>query len=466
MELRLLLWLRANSDSGMPWFSLAFTYLLHSIVWASAVTLLVQIRVLSSATRHLYWKVALIGPLFTALVAFAIDAGAWHTRGPAYVRSVAVPSFTMPSGSEPSSVSKPAAQASEAAPGLVAALGVRAQVVVQVGLASAGVGLLRFVASLLLFRHRLRHRTRVTDGRLLERLQRLCTKMSLRTVFLSESPSIASPLVIGRHEICIPSAVFADLSQAELDTVFAHELAHVERADGLWFPIAGAVQSVLWLHPLNHLLAFYFRDSAELACDDRAVELTHDPLCLARALVQVAASASFARRSALVPAMLRSRSALLLRVRRLTCGSAAKDVQARECGRIQAIAPLTLLGCLLGALSVQVAQAQPRQSKTRPKMQWAPVVDTLAPLPPDAAEASARMAELATREQRLLAQLATVPSHPQAASESSAASVRVLELELSQELRHVRATQTWLEARIVSDWAAFEKKTAPPSASR
>jgi hypothetical protein len=74
------------------------------------------------------------------------------------------------------------------------------------------------------------------------------------------------------------------------------------------------------------------------------------------------------------------------------------------------------------------------------------------------------MAELATREQRLLAQLATVPSHPQAASESSAASVRVLEI--SQELRHVRATQTWLEARIVSDWAAFEKKTAPPSASR
>ena len=461
MALRLMLWLRANSDSGMPWFSLAFTYLLHSIVWASAVTLLVQIRVLSSATRHLYWKVALIGPLFTALVAFAIDAGAWHTRGSAYVRNVAVPSFTMPSGSEPSSESKPAAPASEAAPALVAALGVRAQVVVQVGLASAGVGLLRFVASVLLFRHRLRHRTRVTDGRLLERLQRLCTKMSLRTVFLSESPSIVSPLVIGRHEICIPSAVFADLSQAELDTVFAHELAHVERADGLWFPIAGAVQSVLWLHPLNHLLAFYFRDSAELACDDRAVELTHDPLCLARALVQVAASASFARRSALVPTMLRSRSALLLRVRRLTCGSA---LQARECGRIQAIASLTLLGCLLGALSVQVAQAQPRQSKTRPKTQWVPVVDTLTPLLPDAAEASARMAELATREQRLLAQLATVPSHPQAASESSAASVRVLEI--SQELRHVRATQTWLEARIVSDWAAFEKKTAPPSASR
>ena len=133
---------------------------------------------------------------------------------------------------------------------------------------------------------------------------------------------------------------------------------------------------------------------------------------------------------------------------------------------MQAIATVTLLGCLLGALSVQVAQAQPTQSKTRPRTPSTRGVDTLAPSPPDAAQASARMAELATREQRLLAQLATVPSHPQAASESSAASVRVLELELSQELRHVRATQTWLEARIVSDWAAFEKKTAPPSASR
>ena len=131
---------------------------------------------------------------------------------------------------------------------------------------------------------------------------------------------------------------------------------------------------------------------------------------------------------------------------------------------MQAIATVTLLGCLLGALSVQVAQAQPTQSKTRPRTPSTRGVDTAVPLPPDAAQASARMAELAAREQRILAQLATAESHRQAAVEGSAASVRVLELD--QELRHVRATQTWLEARIVSDWGAFEKKPASRSASR
>jgi tetrahydromethanopterin S-methyltransferase subunit F len=288
--------------------------------------------------------------------------------------------------------------------------------------------------------------------------------MGLRGVLLTESDQVGSPLVIGRCEICIPSAPLANLSNAELDSVLAHELAHIERADGVWFPIVGAVQAVLWLNPLNHFLASRFRDSAELACDDRALELTRDPLCLARALVQVATSASFARRSAMVPTMIRSKSALLPRVRRLTSGAAATGLRARESGRMRAIASLALLACLLGALSVQVAQARPMQATAVPKAQSPSVASAPAPLAPDASEASLGMAQLAAREQSLLAQLEASPERPGLASTGSADSVRVLELQ--QELRHVRATRLWVEARFVSESAAFAKSSASRSASR
>ncbi|HEY3253137.1 MAG TPA: M56 family metallopeptidase, partial [Polyangiaceae bacterium] len=333
----------------MPWFALALTYLVHSLVCAAVVAVLVHVRPLSSATRHLYWKVALIGPLLTAFVAVAVDGAAWHARGGAHVPDITVPSFTMLLGSEPGKgLNPPPGSRSNPRPALI--IGAKSQLILRIGQCAAALGLLRFAGSALLLGHRLRRRTRVTDQRLLDRLARLRTRMGLQAVTLSESTQICSPLVIGRCEICIPDGVFAALSSAELDAVLAHELAHIERADGVWFPLAGAVQSVLWLQPLNHLLASYFRDSAELACDDRAVELTRDPLCLARALVQVATSASFARRSALLPTMVRSKNALLPRVRRLTRGTAANAPTVRECGRIQAIASLTLLACLLGAV--------------------------------------------------------------------------------------------------------------------
>ena len=463
MELRLLLWPGAEPGTAATWFALTLTYLTHSVIWATAIALLVRAAALSSATRHLYWKMALIGPLLTTLLAVAVDDGRVHRLHAPYVRDVTVPSFATVPAPETYAGRSTRPHATEVEPRPAAAFCVQSPLVLEVGLYAAAVGMLRFVGSALLLAHRLRRRTRATDPDLLARLGRLCSRMGLRGVALSESAEVCSPLVLGRREICMPCPLPAGLSDAELDTVLAHELAHVERADGVWFLIVGAVQSVLWLNPLNHFLASSFRESAELACDDRAVELTRDPLGLARALVQVAASASFKQRFVNVPTIGRSKSAILPRVRRLTSRLAAEDGRARLCGRSQAIVTLALLACVLGTLSVQIARANPKPPAALPKapspQRAASASDSF-----DASEQIARMAELATREQNILAELRAAQRQAGAVPEGAPESVRMLEL--SQELRHVRANQAWLEAQLVSDWNTSQKSVRSRSAAR
>ena len=93
------------------------------------------------------------------------------------------------------------------------------------------------------------------------------------------------------------------LCDAELDSVLAHELAHLERRDGVWFPVVGVAVATLWLQPLCGWAAARFRDNAEQACDDRAVELTRDAPALARVLLQLASGAAVRAPGLLAPAM-------------------------------------------------------------------------------------------------------------------------------------------------------------------
>jgi hypothetical protein len=282
---------------------------------------------------------------------------------------------------------------------------------------------------------------------------------------LTESSQIASPLVIGPTEVCIPQALIATLAAPELESVLAHELAHIERGDGIWFPIVGSVQSVLWLHPLNYWLSVAFRRSAELACDDRAVELTRNPLALARALVQVASRASRAERPALTPAMVRARGVLLPRVARLTGTGAPTNWTHCGRGRAGALITLTLIGGAAGTLTVQVAQAQSTMVSAQtpaPRPSSYATTHAAVAMPPDAEEQSRRMAELAQRAQQLTSLLEAAQGTPNAPETHLPDSARVLEW--SQELRHVRATQAWLEQRFVDEWAKWDAER--PDSSR
>jgi beta-lactamase regulating signal transducer with metallopeptidase domain len=392
-----------------PALAALLTYLLHSVIWGAAAGLAVRPRAFSPSTQSYLWLAALLGPLVTSALAITSSSSR------AYVQEVELPSLAglthSPLLAADGGASKPArvhARTTE--------LGAPAATPVLIALAAAALlGALQFALSLVAFRRRLRDRVQIDDPRLLQRLDRLRSRTRLSHVTLTQSAAIDVPLVLGRSEICLPVASLSAASHAEIDAVLAHELAHLTRRDGVVFPLVGLVQSLCWLQPLNHWVAARFRQAAELACDDRAVELTGDRLALAHALARVAQHAKLPTRAPLLPAMTRARtaSAVVTRVRRL--------VRAQERTKVRGHAGWAAACCSVFALatvSLSVRAARP-------------------PLPRPAADVSAaateRIAALMELSQQLETELASAgESEPRM-------------LELQQQLRHARETAAWIE---------------------
>src|SRR5581483_2288661 len=67
-----------------------------------------------------------------------------------------------------------------------------------------------------------------------------------------------------------------------------HEWAHVQRRDTLWNWLIRLLRDVVWFLPGSHLAWQSMVASQDEACDALAVQMTHQPLALARALVKVA----------------------------------------------------------------------------------------------------------------------------------------------------------------------------------
>jgi beta-lactamase regulating signal transducer with metallopeptidase domain len=255
-------------------------------------------------------------------------------------------------------------------------------------------------------------------------------RVDLRSVVLSESTRVSSPLLLGTREICLPADKLAEFDDAEVDTIFAHELAHAERHDGIWFPIAGFVQSVFWFQPLNHYVARRFRQSAELACDDRAVELTGDARRLAAVLTRVAVSLTASIRA--VPTMAGSAKTLVLRVRRLVSAQPFPREDVRR-----ARLALTVLG-VIGIASIGFDIRAARATSAPPPSPSTSVAER--PVE-DALELNRELEALLQREHELeneLARAELISTDPDNAPRL---------LELRQELDHARAMQRWTEER-------------------
>jgi len=90
-------------------------------------------------------------------------------------------------------------------------------------------------------------------------------------VGLRQSDSIIAPAAIGivRPLIVIPSA--AALDDDELESILAHECAHIARRDNLLGIIESLAAAALWFHPLVWLARRVLAATREAACDEAAV---------------------------------------------------------------------------------------------------------------------------------------------------------------------------------------------------
>jgi Zn-dependent protease with chaperone function len=90
--------------------------------------------------------------------------------------------------------------------------------------------------------------------------------------------------------IYLSSGLVEILAPNEVLAVLCHEWAHILRRDNLWNWMVRLLRDLLCFLPGSHLLWRAIVASQDLACDALAVEITHEPLVLARALVKVAAA--------------------------------------------------------------------------------------------------------------------------------------------------------------------------------
>ena len=111
-----------------------------------------------------------------------------------------------------------------------------------------------------------------------------------RSVAIFESTLAAVPCLIGvlRPTILLPASALTGLSPEQLESILAHELAHVRRHDCLITVIQAFVEILLFYHPGVWWVSRQIRVERENCCDDLALSIVKSRLLYAQALADMA----------------------------------------------------------------------------------------------------------------------------------------------------------------------------------
>ena len=153
----------------------------------------------------------------------------------------------------------------------------------------AGLFLLRMACGLAWVR-RLRAGSHADDGRWQACVDRLADRLRLgRRVALRIVDAGDGPVCAGwwRPVVLLPAAIAARMPAELLEALLAHELAHVRRHDYLVNLLQGAVEALLFYHPVVWWLSHRVRIERELVADDLAADALGEPRRLALALAEL-----------------------------------------------------------------------------------------------------------------------------------------------------------------------------------
>jgi beta-lactamase regulating signal transducer with metallopeptidase domain len=107
-----------------------------------------------------------------------------------------------------------------------------------------------------------------------------------RPVRLLKSALVEVPTVIGwvRPVILLPAATVTGLTPGQLETILAHELAHVRRLDYFVNAFQCLVETLMFYHPVAWWISGCIREERENCCDDLVIKVCGDRVGYARAL--------------------------------------------------------------------------------------------------------------------------------------------------------------------------------------
>ena len=139
---------------------------------------------------------------------------------------------------------------------------------------------------------RLRQRVHlIDDPSLLNAMQRQATALGLKLLpVLAYCERVTVPTVVGvlKPMILLPLTLTSGLSPEQMESVLAHELAHLRRCDHLVNLLQRVIESLLFFHPALWWVSHRIRDEREHCCDDLVVACGAMPLDYAKSLLVVA----------------------------------------------------------------------------------------------------------------------------------------------------------------------------------
>ena len=148
-------------------------------------------------------------------------------------------------------------------------------IVLSLYLVGVSVLILKLVAQLLYIR-RLRRNVVPASDILSARLRTLASAAGVPSIpFLAFSSKVDTALVLGWRKplILLPTRVSSRLTSMQLDSVLAHELAHIKRRDYLVNLLQCLVEILFFYHPAVWWASASARREREGCCDDLAVQI-------------------------------------------------------------------------------------------------------------------------------------------------------------------------------------------------
>jgi beta-lactamase regulating signal transducer with metallopeptidase domain len=122
---------------------------------------------------------------------------------------------------------------------------------------------------------------------LYEKCVALQRKMGIeRVIQYCECLRLDAPAVLGwfRPVVMLPARALTGLTEAQIEAVIAHELAHIRRLDCFVNLFQIGVETLLFYHPAVWWVSQRIRAERENCCDDEAIAVCGDAVNYARAL--------------------------------------------------------------------------------------------------------------------------------------------------------------------------------------
>ena len=175
-----------------------------------------------------------------------------------------------------------------------------------------------------------------------ESLLRAANQLRVRkTVRVVQSALATIPLVVGyfRPVILLPACVVTGLSASQIESVLAHELAHVRRHDYLVNAVQTIIETLLFYHPAVWWISHQIRTERENCCDDLVASRLGNVVDYGRALLTL----EELRASTTVLSLSASGGNLLNRVRRLLASEPSRGPLPSSGWAVGAIMTLVVL---------------------------------------------------------------------------------------------------------------------------